>query len=359
MDQRLYNEIENYIMEVIEQHASIPNYKLPSERMLSLKFDVSREPIRHAYENLIKKEIVAKNHGRGYFISSQVDAESLIATDWNNPKVSLIIPSITTQYCHDILAGTSDFCANHQIELSILVSDNNPVKENRFLQSAPLSGTKGIILFPVDRDNTYNSELLKLSMRKYPLVLVDRMLPNIHVSFISSENHQAMVNAVEFIQKKGIEKLVYVTVPSTLASTTDTRINGFTHGLLRHYKIAKPQNILILDGSPLQMKNTVIKYLKEYPDTEIIIVSGTMRLTVLMAAKELGIHIPKDLKLMIFDDELSPSERISLKPYILKQDGYRIGYCAAEALYNQLFGDLRTVTKMLPVAIIDTSMGET
>ncbi len=359
MDSKLYKKIENYIMGVIFQNLSIPNYKLPSERTLSLKFDTSRKPVRRAYDNLIQKGYVTNIHGRGYFISNQVDTESLIATDWNNPKVSLIIPSITTQYCHDILAGTSDFCASHQIELSILVSDDDPVKENRFLQSAPLSGTKGIILFPVDRDSTYNSALLKLSIRKYPLVLVDRMLPNIHVSFISSENHQAMVNAVEFLQKKGIKKLVYVTAPSTLTSTIETRINGFTHGLLRHYKMAMPQNLLILDGSPLQMKNTVIKYLQEYPDTEIIIVPGTMRLTVLMATKELGISIPKDLKLMIFDDELSPSERISLKPYILKQDGYCIGYYAAEALYNQLFGDMRPVTKMLPVTIIDTSKDET
>lgn len=355
MDSKLYKKIESYIMDIIFQNLSIPKYKLPSERTLSLKFDTSRKPVRRAYDNLIQKGYVTNIHGKGYFISSQLDAESLIAMNWDNPKVSLIIPSITTQYCHDILAGTSDFCASHKIELSILVSDDDPAKENRLLQSAPLSGTKGIILFPVDRDNTYNSELLKLTVRKYPLVLVDRMLPNIHVSFISSENHQAMVNAVEFLQKKGVEKLVYITAPSALASTTETRINGFTHGLLRHYKMAKPQNILILDGSPLQMKNTVIKYLQKYPDTQIIIISGTMRLTVLMAAKELGIQIPRDLKLMIFDDELSLPERISLKPYILKQDGYRIGYYAAEALYNQLFGDSRTITKLLPVAILDTS----
>ena len=119
--------------------------------------------------------------------------------------------------------------------------------------------------------------------------------------------------------------------------------------------MAKPQNILILEGTPQKMKTTVIQYLQDYPETDIIIVPGSMRLPVLMAAQELGIRIPDDLKLMIFDDELPPSERATLKPYILKQDGYRIGYYAAESLYNQIFGDLRPITKMLPVAIIDAS----
>ena len=315
-------------------------------------FETSRKPVRHAYDRLIQKGLVVNIHGKGYYISSQADADALVVASRDQLRISLIIPSITTQYCHEILAGTSDFCSNHHIDLTILVSDDDPAKENRLLSSAPLSGSKGIILFPADHDNTYDNELFKLCIRKYPLVLVDRMLPNIPASFISSENHEAMVNAVEFLQKKGFERLVYVTAPSTVASTTYTRINGFTHGLLRHYQVAKPQNLLVLEGSPLQMKNTVIKYLQKYPDTQIIIIPGTMRLTVLMAAKELGIRIPEDLKLMVFDDELSPSERISLKPYILKQDGYRIGYYAAESLYNQLFGDMRPVTKMLPVAII-------
>lgn len=354
MDSTVYKKIESYLMDLITQNSSIPDYKLPSERMLSLLFNASRKPVRRAYENLINKGFVVNIHGKGYFIDSRVTQDSLTVTSWNNPKISLIIPSITTQYSHDILAGTSDFCSSHQIELAIHVSNDSAEKEDQLLRAVPLSGAKGIILFPVDHDNTYDNELLKLSIRKFPLVLVDRMLSNIHASFISSENHEAMVNAVEFLQKKGFRNLVYVTAPSTLASTTDARINGFTHGLLRHYKMAMPQNILILEGSPLQMKNTVIDYLKKYPDTEIIIVPGAMRLSVLMAVQELGIQIPRDLKLMLFDDELSPTERSTLNPYILKQDGYRIGYYAAECLYNQIFGDLRPVTKMLPVAILDT-----
>ena len=358
MDSLLYKKIEGYITDIIRQNAGIPGYKLPSERTLSAMFETSRKPVRHAYDKLLQKGLVVNIHGKGYFINEQADTDSLVVAVRDHLRISLIIPSITTQYCHEILVGASDFCSNHQIELTILVSDDNPAKEQRLLHSAPLSGSKGIILFPADLDNIYDHEVFNLCVRKYPLVLVDRMLPNISASFVASENHQAMVNAVEFLQKKGFEKLVYVTAPSTLASTVDTRINGFTHGLLRHYKIAMPQNLLVLEGSPLQMKNTMIKYLQKYPDTQILIIAGTMRQTILSAVQELGISVPRDLKLMIFDDELSPSERVCLRPYILKQDGYRIGYHAAECLYNQIFGDFRSVTKLLPVAIIDASKDE-
>lgn len=359
MDSLLYKKIEGYLTDIIRQNTGTSNDKLPSERTLSLMFETSRKPVRHAYDKLIQKGLVVNIHGKGYFISPQAETDSLVVAQRDQLRISLIIPSITTQFCHEILVGTSDFCSSHQIELNILVSDDDPAKEKRLLTSAPLLGAKGIILFPADLDNAYNPKLFDLCMRKYPLVLVDRTLPNIPASLVASENHQAMTNAVAFLKEAGFKNLVYVTAPSTLASTLDTRINGFTHGLLRHYQIATPQNLLILEGTPLQMKNAITQHLQKYPDTDIIIIPGTMRQMVLSATQELGVQIPGDLKLMIFDDELSPSERISLKPYILKQDGYRIGYQAAECLYNQLFGDSRPVTKLLPVAIIDTSKDKT
>lgn len=355
MDSTVYKKIESHLMDLITQNANIPDYKLPSERTLSLTFNASRKPVRYAYQHLIEKGYVVNIHGRGYFISNQVRQEAALSPSWGNPSISLIISSVTTQYCHDILSGVNDFCTSHQVELTILVSDDSPAKEARLLRSASLSGTKGIVLFPVDCDSSENNELLKLSMRKFPLVLVDRMLPNIHASFISSENHQAMVDAVDYLQRKGFDNLVYVTAPSNIATTVDIRINGFTHGLLRSYKMAQPQNLLVMDGTPLQQKNTVMEHLRKYPQTQVIIVTGTMRMAVLSAARELGIRIPEDMRLMVFDDELSPTERQTLKPYIIKQDGYRIGYLAAQSLYNQIYGDLRPTTEKLPVSIIDTS----
>ena len=355
MESLLYKKIERYLKDIIRQNANIPNYKLPSERTLSQTFATSRKPVRNAYESLLQKGLVVNTHGKGYFIAQQAAENAPQPSKREQLRISLIIPSITTQYCHEILVGTSNFCSERQVELTILVSDDDPEKENRLLTSAPLSGSNGIILFPADRDNIHDHEIFKLCAKKYPLVLVDRMLPNISTSFVASENHDAMVNAVEFLREKGFENLVYVTPSSALASTVETRMNGFTHGLLRHYKMATPQNLLVLEGSSQQKKSTMIKYLQKYPDTQIIIIPGTMRQTVLTAVQELGIRIPEDLRLMIFDDELSPSERISLKPYILKQDGYHIGYHAAEYLYNQVYGDLRPLTKLLPVAIIDAS----
>ena len=358
MDSTLYKKIESYLMDIISQNADIPDYKLPSERALSITFNTSRKPVRHAYDHLISKGYVTNIHGRGYFINTRFQQSTAAELSANTPKISLIIPSVLSHYSHNILTGVSDFCTHHQMELAIHISDNSAEKESQLLRSISQSNTKGIILFPVELSTVANDGLHRLCMRKYPLVLVDRTVPNIHTSFVSSENHQAMVDAVEFLHRRGFSNIVYMTPPSEDASSTDARINGFNHGLLRYYKLITPKNLLILDGSPAQQKNSIVKHLQTYPETQVIIVHGVQRLPVISAAEELGIRIPQDVRLMVLDDEFSPAERSILKPYVVQQDGYQIGYLAAEALRNHIFGDLRPVTRLLPVSIIDTDAAD-
>lgn len=358
MDQRLYKQIENCIMDIISQNHTTADYKLPSERWLSQKFNASREPVQRAYSILMQKGYVIKKHGKGYFIRSQANTNSSDTVTSQNPKITLIIPDVTTRYTHNLLSGINTFCWEHHMDLSILISDSDAEKENGLVSIAHRSGASGIIIFPVNYDFTCNDELSFLSGKKYPLVVIDRSLP-VRASFVTSENHQAMINAVEFLQRKGFQKLVYISSPTSIASTADSRLNGFSHGLLRYYKMIEPRNILITEGTPSEIKTAVIQYLKKNTDTEVIIVPGTMCPAIVMAAKELGIEIPRDLKLMVFDDELSFSQKTTLKPYIIEQDGYGIGYYAAESLYNQIYGDLLPTTKMLPVSIIDEYADET
>lgn len=354
MDSTLYKKIERHLMDIITQNADIPDYRLPSERALSIAFNTSRKPVRHAYDHLISKGYVTNIHGRGYFISNHFQQSAAATMPVNTPKISLVIPSVLSHYSHSILTGVSDFCSHHQMELAIHISDDSSEKEAQLLRNISQSNAKGIILFPVELSTVANDVLHRLSIRKYPLVLVDRTVSNFHASFISSENHQAMVDAVAFLHKLNYSNIVYMSPPSQDASSIDARINGFNHGLLRYYKVITPKNLLVLDKSPEQQKKNIVKYLQTYPETQAIIVHGVQRLPLIAAAEELGLRIPEDVRLMVFDDELSPAERAILKPYVVQQDGYQIGYLAAEALRNHIFGDLRPVIRQLPVSIIDT-----
>ena len=104
-----------------------------------------------------------------------------------------------------------------------------------------------------------------------------------------------------------------------------------------------------------ELHNNVTAYLKANPQTEVIITSGVRSITdaIISAVNSLNLSIPQDIKLMIFDNDFSSTELKLIRPYVIQQNAYQIGYQSAVTLYNQIYGDLRTQTIRLPVQIID------
>lgn len=354
-DTTIYKKIIEYLLDFIVTNGNMPGYKLPSERNLAEKFKASRRPIRFAYAKLIESGVAEKVHGKGYFVKNPVKVKKINIPKQVPKNIIFITPAINSLLLRQIITGMKKFCEEHHLELSIKICDQNIEKENQYIRNVPASKANGLILYPVDNEY-YNNELLKLSMSKFPITIIDRQYKGLKFSFIAMDNYNAMVDAVKFLYSKKHKNIVYITPPASLATSIEERINGYNHGLFKYYNMAKSENLLKIkpDDLPAQ-KKALGDYLKKYPDTEVIIVTGVQATAALQAAMELNIPVPEKLKLMIIDCELSEVEIIAVKPYIVEVSGYDMGYKAAAALYNQMYGDLRIITEKLPVEIIDSS----
>ena len=356
-DSTIYKKISEYLLDLVKVNGAVPGYKLPSERLLAEKFNASRIPVRAAYAKLVERGYVERVHGKGCFIKKTVEIHSLksAAPEKGLKNICFITPSIKSVLMQRIISGIESFCEQHSIEFSIKISDQSAVKEKRLIQSVQSSGLKGIILFPIDNEY-FNNELLKLSLGKFPITVIDRYLRTLNLSCVMVDNYNAMVEAVRFLYRKKFENIVYITPPSTLATAIEERINGFNHGLFKYYGVAKANNMLKIKPDDAAAQNAaLIDYLKKFPETEVVIATGAQAASVISAAAELNIPIPKKMKLMIISCELSDIEMRIFRPYTIEIDGHEIGFEAAAALYNQIYGDLRVIIKRLPTKIIDCS----
>ena len=344
-------EIANYLAEIIEKNSGTPNYKLPSESVLQKQFGVSHVPIRSAYAHLIERGLVINWHGKGYFIKDALYKN----TTPSLKKICFITPHMDALFMRNIFKGINQFCDEQMLNVSFLPSDQSIKKEQSLLQSLKNSDFKGLIIYPIDNE-FYNEELLKLSMRHFPIVIIDRNLKGVNISFIAMDNYNAMVNAVKFLHDKKHKNIVYVAPPASLATSESERINGFNHGLFKYYGVAKDINLLKIKPEDYPViKQSLVKYLKEHPDTDVLIVTGKQATPALQAAADLNIPIPQKLRLMIIDNELSETEKAFVQPYILHMDGYEMGRKAAAALYNQIYGNHHIISESLPTTIIDCS----
>ena len=357
---RPYKQVLTFLMEIMEQDDFAGNCKLPSERMLAIKFKASRRSIRLAYETLIEQGLVVRIHGKGHFTTGS-KTRSAKNDSLALKKIYFVVPFLKTKFTQDILNGVTDFCDEHTMDVSIKLSKCSVTKEARYINSALSSDAKGIILFPIDNEPT-SDELFKLSSNRYPIAVIDRYLKNIDSSFISTDNYNAMIEAVKFLHAKNYSNILYLSPPISLATSVEELLNGYQDAIQTYYNGNVTSNVLTFAHfGHDEIYNGVVNFLKDHPETEIIITTGARENTdaVISAVQSLNLSIPKDIKLMTFDCDFSSTEIELFRPYVIKQDAYQIGYKSASALYNQIYGDLRTETIRLPVSIIDYSEKET
>lgn len=347
---KLNDQIRQELLEIIKTNKHIKEYKLPSERMLSIKFNASRPSVRSAYQKLIKQGYVEVVHGKGYFIKN-----NLSSAQGKSPiKLHLlfIAPSLKTAFMQQIYSGITEFCEQNNIDLSIKITEETLKKEKQILELAFYSNYDGVILFPIDNEY-YNETLLKISISKYPLVIIDRYLKALNLSFVSTDNYNAMIDVIKYLHAKEYKTPVFVTHEASLATAVEERINGYNTGLLKYYGSVKMTNLLILKSNNRDYVYRSIKdFLQKNPSIDALIVTDVYLSTAYSAITELNIPTPEKLRVVVFDNEISFAERKAIRPYIIEQDGKNIGYYAAQYAHNQIKGDKQIQTKKFPIKII-------
>ena len=351
-DTTLYKKILQELNTIIIENKNIKGYKLPSERALATKFSSSRPPIRAAYQQLVKQDLVEVVHGKGYFIKN-ADKSSLKSSQLKI-QVLFVTPSLKTNFMQQLHSGVSKFCEDRNIELSIKITDESEKKEKKLLESLSYSNYDGLILFPVDNEY-YNEPLLKLSIAKYPTVIIDRYIKTLNLSFVSTDNHKAMMDTIKYLHNKKYKNIVYVTFEPSLATTNEERINGYNNGMLKYYGYTLASNMLTLKSNNKDyIYNEIKTFLQENPNTDALIITDTFLSAAYLAISELNYKVPDQLRLVVFDNEISFAEKKLMSPYIIEQEGEKIGHFAAMHLYNQITtGNKRIVSKKFPAKIID------
>ncbi len=354
--QRPYKQVLEFLKETIAQHENQPNHKLPSERMLAIKFNASRRSVRIAYDKLIEKNLVAKIHGKGYFtLEKKYDSPSTQSVK----EIHLIIPSIKASFSHSILLGIADFCEENSLELVIKLTKNTPSIESKYINNALKSEAKGIILFPVDNE-LKNTDIVKLSERRYPFTIIDRYFKNINASFVSTDNYNMMFNAMKFLHSKNYKDVIYLTNHESLATTVEDRLNGFIDGYKKFYGKDPGDSLLMIENFfPENIYDAIDGYLDSHPLPQLIIAPGAQHIAdsieFALNRRKTPPSELKSLRYMFIDENINENSIDRLKPYIIQQRSYEIGYESAKLLYNQIYGDLRTESKLFPADIYDYS----
>lgn len=344
----LYKQIREYVLDNIRQSVWEANDRIPSENDLAARFQVSRITIKNALHQLIDEGLIYQIQGKGTFISKNKLGEPPVyrsESDQTELTVAFLIPRLDNRFTANLLHGIENQLAEEGCHLLFRTTGDSQETEKRLLNQLVRSRVNGIIIYPA-QGQTYNEDILKLTLNEFPVVIVDRYLRGVETNYVCSGNVAGAFEATVHCIESGHRKIGFIATHPEGTTSIEDRLTGYEkalseHGILidRHLQLIELDsaevNHILTDGtSHPASKERIIRYLQHHPDlTAVIAVNSSVGLTFMEAAKQLSIQIPEHMSVVFLDDyELSAFSAVP--PSYVNLEEYTVGREAAKLLVS-------------------------
>lgn len=331
----IYEQVKSYLKELIRQNSKNPHYKLPSENQLSLKFNISRIPAKRALQELEAEGLIYRKQGKGSFIKQENGA------DGERISVCLFLPNTVSVFINEIIAGVQDFFNTVDVELYITLTGNDSLVEETMVYSALNKNFNGFLVFPVVY-HTYNDALLKLVLKRFPIVFLGRSLPGLNISSVCCDHYNQTYNATEYLIKEGHKDIGFISEPGESSISYLERLRGYRNCIYENLSQKHIHQIEIeffhgndTDTLNKSIDSAIHRFFQIHRNISAVITTNNAAERLCLYLSERGIA-GNEITLMVFD---KPEKNINFKDYnpiIIDQQPAQIGYKAAQQLYNQI-----------------------
>ncbi|WP_139990816.1 GntR family transcriptional regulator [Paenibacillus paridis] len=369
----LYSQIRDYILANIQQFHWQADDQLPTELELAEKFNVSRFTVKKAMSELVKEGLIYRIQGKGSYISQVVGEENraipLQAAEAGVSTMKLIVlltPHMQSSLSASILTGAEYYLAEQGYQLIVRSTRNEQELERQLLVDSVRMGVRGVMIFPVDGE-TYNEEILRLTLNKFPVVVIDRYLRGVETNCVCSDNVGGAYNAVSHLIELGHQKIAFVVVHDRNTTSLEERIAGYERALSANHYPFGPRLACFESEDPEltpeqrekqgdQLERMTLRiqaFLKQNPTVTAVFAATTYSgLATLQAAENLGLRVPEQLSVVLCDDfEHSGISRIP--PTCVVQQESKLGIEAARLLLSIIDNPLQERKKLtLPTHLV-------
>jgi DNA-binding LacI/PurR family transcriptional regulator/biotin operon repressor len=351
----LYEQIYVYIVQEIKEGRLKEGDRVSSEKELAEQFGVSRITSKKALEKLADSGVIKRIQGKGSFVADSIiggqepkhysEVKPSLVLEDDNRLIGFIIPDFSDEFGLRLLRSMEKRSAEHNYQLIIKRTCGDRDEEKRAIDLFMGLGIKGLIVTPIHGQH-YNSELLRLVLDRFPIVLADRYLKGIPVCSVYTDNKKAAMDLTRHLISKGHKKIAFLSPPEENTSTLEERLLGYTFAFTQEgMNLNKDYVLTNLKGTlPMKINGTAIEsdketikhFLKQHPDVKAFVASEFLIATMLaQVIHSMGKSL-EEFEIVCFD---------SLNDYLgqpifthIKQDEKRMGELAVDMLISQLHG---------------------
>jgi LacI family transcriptional regulator len=258
----------------------------------------------------------------------------------NSKIIAAILPEVNTFFFPEILQGISKIVERQGYFLIFLQSDNSFEKEKELIDYCIQMFVEGVLI-SVSAETSNIEHLLKLKQMGASVVLLDRVLSNPEIPYLTIDDTKASFKAINYLIEKGHTNILGIFDDERL-TMSKLRAEGFRKALQNHSLPVRENRILTINESSNIEKQIYHQLDNDIEVTAIFTMSDKLMVKAYHAINKLGLKIPEDLAIISISDGKAPQY---LYPGIthIRHSGEEVGATAATLLFQMLSGDKQLV----------------
>lgn len=264
--------------------------------------------------------------------------------------IALVVTDITNPFFTTIARAVEDTAGEAGYTVIFSNTDEDPLKEKKYIQMLLEQRVGGIILVPAQ--STPDSAAF-IKQHETPIVVLDRRIDNFEADIVRCDSEMGAFQLMKMLISLGHRDIAILSGPKGV-STSDDRVAGCRRAVSETK--AKGLNVQIINGSFTQQSGydmTLQVMAKNPRPTALFAANNFIAIGALKALQSLNIHVPEDTAIVAFDD--LPQALITF-PFltVAAQPAYEMGKKAAEILLSKLSNENTSAYQevILPAEII-------
>ncbi|MEI7616779.1 MAG: LacI family DNA-binding transcriptional regulator [Actinomycetota bacterium] len=259
---------------------------------------------------------------------------SAITTKKTN-SIAFVVPSLKEPSFVDLINGAELEMSKNGYSMILFNTRQNIDREKDILDTLDSMIVDGVIFSGVYGGEEEKFFMTEIQNRDIPLILVDRVIPDINIPYVMSNDYLGGQLAAKYILENNHSRIGIITY-STKVHIFKERVRGFIEVLNK-----SDINEIFIKEVPLEYKNIEESLVREKnfiikSNVSIVFcVADSIAIFLSRILGESGIKIPEEISIMGYDN-LVFSNLMFPKLTTINHDMYEIGKLAANNLIGRL-----------------------
>lgn len=248
--------------------------------------------------------------------------------------LALLLTDITNSFWTTVARGVEDEAAGQAFSVFFCNTDEDPVKEERYLETLARRRVDGLLIGPTPGSAPL---LEQLQVQGIKFVLLDRTVDGINADVVRSDSRAGAANVTQHLLMTGRRRIAYIGGPLS-TSTGRERLAGYRSALMAAGKAIEPELIKIgLYKRESGHQLAVDLLVSESRPDAIFAGNNQIAQGVLDAINENAVRVPDEVAVVSFDDITGLN---SYSPFLTAviQPAYEIGRIGTRLLLDQIAG---------------------